>query len=254
MSSPHVAGGAALVLEARPKTQPQCNEGAAAELGRSEELVRQPGLGFLDYAFRQGAGMLDIVGAVNATTKVEPSEIALGESEGGAKTFTVTVSNENNSPVTYALSHVAGVAAGPNTMTGASYNISGTFNAPATVTFSAPSVAVSADGSASFDVTIDANAGAAEPRAARRLRGADAAGRWCHVPRAVRRLQGRLPEHGGADADGERVPVACQTVGRELNQPAQRRDATRWPTATSRTSCCIWITCRARSCSRRSTP
>jgi hypothetical protein len=38
------------------------HEVAAAELGRSEELVGAPSLGFLDNVHRQGAGMLDIPG------------------------------------------------------------------------------------------------------------------------------------------------------------------------------------------------
>ena len=43
-------------------------------------------------------------------------------------------------------------------MTGASYNLSGVFDAPATVAFSVPSISVPANGSASFDVTVTANA------------------------------------------------------------------------------------------------
>ena len=34
-----------------------------------------PGLGFLDYTHRQGAGMLDIMGTIEATTVIEPSQI-----------------------------------------------------------------------------------------------------------------------------------------------------------------------------------
>jgi minor extracellular serine protease Vpr len=102
--------------------------------------------------------MLDIVGTIDATTVVEPSQIAAGESATGPTTTTITVKNEGDSAVTYALSHVAGVAAGPNTQAGASYNLSGVFDAPATVAFSAPSVAVAPGASASFDVTVTANA------------------------------------------------------------------------------------------------
>ena len=158
MASPHVAGGAALVLEARPNTPSQAMKGLLQNSADPKLLSISPGSGILDHTFRQGAGMLDIVGSINATTKVEPSEISVGESAGGAKTFTVKVKNESNSTVTYALSHVAGAAAGPNPTTGASYANVPVFSAPATVTFSAPSVAVPANGIASFDVTIDANA------------------------------------------------------------------------------------------------
>jgi hypothetical protein len=108
--------------------------------------------------------MLDIVGTIQATTVVEPSQIAVGESEFGQKTFTITVSNEGKASVTYNLTHVPTVASGPNLQAQLgvaappSYNTTGTFDAPASVTFSAPSITVPAGGSTSFDVTIGANA------------------------------------------------------------------------------------------------
>lgn len=158
MSSPHVAGGVALILEARPKLKAQ---GMMARLQNAADPKNWSGnasLGLLDHSFRQGAGMLDVVGTIDATTVVEPSQIALGESTAGPTTTTITVKNEGNSAVTYGLSHVAGVAAGPNAQSGASYNISGVFDAPATVSFSAPSVTVAPGATASFDVTLTANA------------------------------------------------------------------------------------------------
>jgi hypothetical protein len=167
MSSPHVAGGVALILQARPKTS---SNAMAARLQNSADPKNwsgNAGLGFLDYVHRQGAGMLDIVGTIQATTVVEPSQLSLGESEFGPATRTLTVRNDGNSPVTYDLSHVAGLATGPNnacaaTTCPASYNITGTFNAPAAVAFSAPSVTVPAGSSATVDVTITANAGLPE--------------------------------------------------------------------------------------------
>ena len=102
--------------------------------------------------------MLDIIGAIESTTLVRPSEIATGESAAGPKITTITVRNQSSSSVTYDLGHVAGVAAGPNTQSGASYNLTGVFDGPATVAFSAPSVTVPAKGTATFDVTITANA------------------------------------------------------------------------------------------------
>jgi minor extracellular serine protease Vpr len=156
MSAPHVAGGAALILQGRPNMNPRTM--MARMQAEPKNWSGNAALGFLDHSFRQGAGMLDIVGTVQSTTSVEPSQIALGESAAGPKTTTITVKNEGNTPVTYDLSHVAGVAAGPNTQTGASYNISGVFDAPAAVAFSAPSVTVAPGASASFDVTLTANA------------------------------------------------------------------------------------------------
>ena len=114
-------------------------------------------LGLTDHAFRQGAGMLDIVGTLQATTVIEPSQLTVGESAAGPRTFSLTVKNEGTAAVTYDLAHVAGVAAGPNTQTGASYAPGGIFDAPASVAFGAPSVSVPAGGTASVSVTIDAN-------------------------------------------------------------------------------------------------
>lgn len=162
MSSPHVAGGVALILEANPNIP---SNGMMARLQASADPKNwsaNPALGFLDFAHRQGAGMLDIVGTIQATTQIAPSQIALGESQGGPKTVTLTVKNGSGNSVTYDLGHTAALASGPNTQSGASYNITGTFNAPASVSFSLPSITVPANGTASVDVTIGANAGLPE--------------------------------------------------------------------------------------------
>jgi minor extracellular serine protease Vpr len=161
MSSPHVAGGVALMLQARPKTNPNAMMARLQNSADPKNWSGNPGLGFLDFSFRQGAGMLDIVGSVQSTTVVEPSQIAVGESAAGPKAITLTVRNESASPVTYDLSHVASLASGENVLgaNGSSYGPGATMNAPASVSFSAPSVLVPANGSASVQVTIDANAG-----------------------------------------------------------------------------------------------
>ena len=156
MSSPHVAGGVALVLDARPNIPSNAMRERLQNSADPKNWWGNPGLGFLDNVHRQGAGMLDIMGTVQATTVIEPSQLSLGESEFGPVTRTLTISNEGSSPVTYDLSHVPALATGPNTQTGASYNITGTFIAPATVTFSASSVTVSPGGSALVDVTFTA--------------------------------------------------------------------------------------------------
>jgi subtilisin family serine protease len=164
MSSPHVAGGVALILEARPRISSNAMRGRLQNSADPKNWSGSPGLGFLDYTHRQGAGMLDIMGTINATTVIEPSQLSVGESEFGPKTFTINVKNEGKTSVTYELGHLPALATGPNapfvyssTLTG--YNISGTFNAPAAVTFSVPSITVPAGSSASFDVTIAADAG-----------------------------------------------------------------------------------------------
>jgi subtilisin family serine protease len=154
MSSPHVAGGVALVLQARPHIPSNAMRERLQNSADPKAWSGNPALGFLDYAHRQGAGMLDIMGTVQATTVIEPSQLSLGESESGPVTHTLMISNEGSSSVTYNVTHVPALVTGPNTQTGASYNITGTFDAPATVTFSASTVAVPPGGSAMLDVTI----------------------------------------------------------------------------------------------------
>ncbi len=157
MSSPHVAGGVALILQAKPKLNSQTMLTRLQNSADAKNWSGNAALGLLDFTFRQGAGMLDIVGTIQATTVVQPSQIALGESAAGPVTTTISVKNEGATSMVYDLTHVDALASGPNSQTGASYNTTGTFSAPATVTFSAPSIAIPANGSANFDVTITAN-------------------------------------------------------------------------------------------------
>ena len=152
MASPHVAGAVALLLEARPNTPAAAMRDLLQNSAEPRLWSGNPGLGFLELVHRQGAGMVQIVDAIRSTTKVEPGKLSLGESEAGPVTRTLTVKNSGAAPVTYSLSHEPALASrGTFTI---SY-----FNAPATVTWSAPSLTVPAGGTATLDVTIAPNAG-----------------------------------------------------------------------------------------------
>jgi len=158
MAAPHVAGGVALILEADP-TIPA--NGMAARLQNSADpkaWAGGPSLGYLDHVHKQGAGMLDIVGTVQSKTVVKPSQLSLGESTVGSHTRTITVANQSDAPVTYAITHVAGLATGPNTQSGTSYALTGIYDGPASVSFSTSTLTVPAHKGAKFDVTITANA------------------------------------------------------------------------------------------------
>lgn len=156
MSSPHVAGGVALLLEAKPGTPAHDVRGILQNSADPKNWWGNPGLGFLDNVHRQGAGMLDIDDAILATTRVTPAKLALGESAAGPATRTLWIENDSASPVTYDLSHVPALSTGPNTFTPAF------FTGFAAVAFSQASVTVPAGGSASVDVTITANPGLAD--------------------------------------------------------------------------------------------
>ncbi|MGQ0586864.1 MAG: S8 family serine peptidase [Gammaproteobacteria bacterium] len=155
MASPHTAGGVALLLEARPGTSSQDVRNILQNSADPKNWFGNPGLGFLDNVHRQGAGTLDIPGAILSTVMVSPGKLSLGESEAGPATRTLTISNSGADAVTFDLSHAPALATGPNTFT------VGFFASFATVAFSAPSVTVMPGSSATVDLTVTAPAGLA---------------------------------------------------------------------------------------------
>jgi minor extracellular serine protease Vpr len=158
MASPHVAGAAALMLQANPRLSPAAVQTRMQNNAKPHLWSGNPSLGFLDLVHRQGAGMLDIVDAIEADDTVEPSSLAVGEIEAGntaSRWLRVRRPDDrhdrwgwcrrhnkhhgpddDDDPITYTLSHVPALATGANTFTP-------TFFASfATVTFSAPTVTV----------------------------------------------------------------------------------------------------------------
>ena len=148
MASPHVAGTVALLLQAHPHTPSNAIRSILQNTALPRLWWRNPSLGFLDSVHLQGAGIVQIDDAVQATTTIEPGKLSLGESEFGPVTKTLTVSNSGSSDVTYDLSNVSAVA------TGGATNAPSFFAANNSAVFSAPSVTVPAGGSASVDVSI----------------------------------------------------------------------------------------------------
>jgi hypothetical protein len=151
MASPHVAGAAALLLEARPGTSPEEVRSIFQNYAEPRLWNGNPGLGLLEMAHRQGAGMLQIVDSIQGTVHIEPGKLSLGESQSGPATRTLTVSNTGSSAVTFSLSQEPALA------TTGTFTIS-YFDAPATVAWSAPSLTVPAGGTGTIDVTITPNA------------------------------------------------------------------------------------------------
>jgi minor extracellular serine protease Vpr len=148
MASPHIAGAAALFLEAHPgSTQAQIKT-ALQNSADPKPWSGNPALGFNEFVHRQGAGLVDIDDAIQATTAVTPSELSLGEGTSSSpKNATLTIANKSGASVTYTLSHTAALTSGGTFTVGA-------FNQPATVAFSQSSVVVPAGGSAEVGVTI----------------------------------------------------------------------------------------------------
>jgi subtilisin family serine protease len=156
MASPHTAGAVALLLQAHPGLTPEEVRTVLQNTADPYAWFGNPALGLLDNVHRQGAGMLRIVDAVQATTTVTPSKLALGESEAGPATRVLTLHNNGATDATYNVTHRAALATGPNTFTPAF------FNAPSTVTFSSTSVTVPAGGIATVTATIAPNTGLAD--------------------------------------------------------------------------------------------
>ena len=94
MSSPHVAGAVALLLEARPHTSPGEVQKRLQNTARPHLWWGDPTLGLLDNVHRQGAGMLQIDDAILADAIVSPSSLALGEIESGSATRSLRISLE----------------------------------------------------------------------------------------------------------------------------------------------------------------
>ncbi len=155
MSSPHVAGAVALLLQAHPNTPPNAIRDILQNSAEPHGLSPS-NPSFLNSVHRQGAGMLNIPGAVLANSRITPGKLSLGETSGGSVTGSFTITNNSDHDISYSLGHSPALATGPNTF------VVTLFNAPSTVAFSANPVAVPAGGSASVDVTVTPNAGLAD--------------------------------------------------------------------------------------------
>ncbi len=148
MASPHVAGAAALYLQAHPGTAASAMRGVLLNTAQPKAWWGNPGLGSLDNVHRQGAGMLAIDRALSARGDVAPAKLALGESAAGPATRTLTIRNQGGMPVTYSPSHIAALSTGAN-------SFSPTFSTSnAMATFNLASISVPAGGSATVSVTV----------------------------------------------------------------------------------------------------
>jgi len=156
MASPHVAGSAALLLQAHPNTPSQVVRDILQNSASPRLWFGNPGLGLLENTHRQGAGMVNSLAAINATTKVTPGKLSLGETGAGPVTRTITIANNGAADVTYDLSTVAALATGNRTFAPQF------FQGAAGVAFSANPVAVAAGSSADVDITFTEPAGLQE--------------------------------------------------------------------------------------------
>src|SRR5437899_988635 len=73
MASPHVAGAAALYLQAHPGSSPSAVQTAMMNTAKPGLWSLAPSFGFLDETYRQGGGLVQIADAILATSSVTPS-------------------------------------------------------------------------------------------------------------------------------------------------------------------------------------
>ncbi|MGP9601559.1 S8 family serine peptidase [Brachybacterium sp. AOP42-E1-35] len=148
MAAPHVAGAAALLLESSPELTPR--DVKTAMMNTADQLTWSliPDVGYLEPVHRQGAGLLDMVGAVHTATRVDEPSISLGEGEDGPKTVTLTVHNDSEAEQTYQVGVRHGIATGHPAYDPAFYDAAGIAE-PA-----ADTVAVPAGSSTELDVVL----------------------------------------------------------------------------------------------------
>jgi minor extracellular serine protease Vpr len=156
MASPHVAGLAALILQAKPKLDPADVQTLLMNTATPIGLNVAPGAG-LEPTWREGAGLAQVDRAVLTPASVSPMKLSIGEGIGGSAKF--TVDNKARFPITYDLSGVTTVANGPSANPAAVYPFNFAFLLGDNgVQLSAPSITVPARGKATFDVNIAPNA------------------------------------------------------------------------------------------------
>ncbi len=146
MSSPHVAGAVALLLEEKPDTEAGDVRGMLQNQADPAVWSGNPGTGLLEPVHRQGAGMLDIDDTILATTSVTPGKLSLGESVTGGHTETLTLHNDTDAALTYEIGHEGAIGT-TGTNAPSFWGPMGTMAGPDSVT-------VPAGGSADVTVTI----------------------------------------------------------------------------------------------------
>jgi minor extracellular serine protease Vpr len=145
MSAPHVAGAVALLLEAEPDLDPFQVRDRLQNTAEPAPWSLNPGAGFLDHTFRQGAGMIQIDRAITAEQRVTPAQIAVGDAT--SVVVELTVVNDGENDVTYSIGHTGTLGASISTYAPVFLLPGSTVDSPETVT-------VSAGGSANVSVTI----------------------------------------------------------------------------------------------------
>ncbi|HYF94233.1 MAG TPA: S8 family serine peptidase [Symbiobacteriaceae bacterium] len=101
MSSPHVAGAAALIIQDKPRLRALQIQDLLRNTAVPRNYATYP---FLWPVNRQGAGMIDVRAAVTSPVRISPSKLSLGEFQGSRTAEAeLTLYNMTNEDVTYTI-------------------------------------------------------------------------------------------------------------------------------------------------------
>ncbi|WP_285664669.1 S8 family serine peptidase [Actinorhabdospora filicis] len=148
MATPHVVGAVALLLAERGDMGVPAMRDLLQSTAKPTKLGGDTS-GALHQVAQQGAGLIDVPAALEASTKVSPAKLPLGELEGRAVTRTITLTNKEHRAVQYELGLESGMGAAPPYTS--EYK---TVKADAGVTLSAKKVTVPPRKSVTVTVTI----------------------------------------------------------------------------------------------------
>jgi minor extracellular serine protease Vpr len=109
MSSPHVAGAAALLLQDDPRLEPRDVRTRLANSAKPVPWGDNPDLGELEAAHRQGTGVIDVIDALDAEACLYPTGVNTGDGT-GPRTFELQLTSRDNETRTYKLTHQSTIA------------------------------------------------------------------------------------------------------------------------------------------------
>lgn len=104
MSSPHVAGAAALLLDADPHLEPRDVRTRLANSAKPVAWGENPELGELEAAHRQGTGVIDVIDALDAKACLYPTGVNTGDGT-APRTFELQLTSRDTATRTYELTH-----------------------------------------------------------------------------------------------------------------------------------------------------
>ena len=121
MAAPSVAGAVALMLQAKSSLKGHPTDVAKQLYATAVPVAKSPEAGVTtrpEGVFRQGSGLINVAGALNAGVTASPSTLKLGE--GTSHVVTVKLTNRTLGKLVYQTSRVSGVSASASTLGGSS--------------------------------------------------------------------------------------------------------------------------------------